>query len=133
MVPRLTSTQISVAVPPTMTMPPTTTNNLSALSRESDISATGGAGAGPIELCATAEHDGQRLDLFLALQLPLLSRSRLQALVREGHLRQGERVIAEPGHRVKPGERFVLDVPAPRTAIPARKSCRSRCCSRTSI
>ncbi len=39
--------------------------------------------------------------------------------MREGHLRQDERVIAEPGHRVKPGERFVLDVPAPRAAIPA--------------
>jgi 23S rRNA pseudouridine1911/1915/1917 synthase len=89
------------------------------LSRESGISANGGAVVGPVELSTTAEHDGQRLDLFLALRLPQLSRSRLQALVREGHLRQGERVIAEPGHRVKPGERFVLDLPPPRAAAPA--------------
>lgn len=28
-------------------------------------------------------------------------------------------MIDEPGHRVKPGEHFVLDVPPPRAAIPA--------------
>ena len=103
------------AVPPTMSDPPTTTNNLSALSRESGISATGGPVAGPIELCTPC---GRRRAAARPVpgrpQLPQLSRSRLQALVREGHLRQGERVIAEPGHRVKPGERFVLDVPRAR-------------------
>ena len=70
----------------------------------------------------TPADDGQRLDLFLAGRLPQLSRSRLQALVREGHLRQGERLIDEPGHRVKPGERFVLDVPPPRAAEPAAEA-----------
>lgn len=127
LVPRLTSSHISVAVPPTITTAPTTTKILSALRRESDISATerpiGGPGepalAGPIELEAGAEQGGQRLDLFLAGRLPQLSRSRLQHLVREGRLRQGERLIAEPGYRVKPGECFVLDVPAPEPATPA--------------
>ena len=69
-----------------------------------------------------ARHDGQRLDRFLAERLPRMSRSRLQALVREGRLRLGERVIEEPGHRVKPGDGLTLDVPAPRVAAPAPES-----------
>src|SRR5215213_5932669 len=101
-----------------MSRPATTTNNLTALSTDSDIGAIGEAAFGPIELAADAADDGRRLDLFLAGRLPQLSRSRLQSLVREGHLRQGERLIDEPGHRVKPGERFVLDVPRPRVAAP---------------
>jgi 23S rRNA pseudouridine1911/1915/1917 synthase len=76
-----------------------------------------------VEVAAVGEHDGgQRLDRFLAGRLPRLSRSRLQALVREGRLRQGERVIDEPGYRVKPGEAFTLDVPPPRAAEPAAES-----------
>jgi 23S rRNA pseudouridine1911/1915/1917 synthase len=82
------------------------------------MGAIGEAAFGPIELAADAADDGRRLDLFLAGRLPQLSRSRLQSLVREGHLHQGERLIDEPGHRVKPGERFVLDVPRPRVAAP---------------
>jgi 23S rRNA pseudouridine1911/1915/1917 synthase len=97
------------------------------LRRESDISATEGPAGGPdapvltgpVELAAGSGDDGRRLDLFLAGRLPQLSRSRLQHLVREGHLRQGGRVIAEPGYRVKPGEGFVLDVPPPTRAEPA--------------
>jgi 23S rRNA pseudouridine1911/1915/1917 synthase len=88
------------------------------LSRESDISVTAGPLTGPVELEADAAHEGQRLDLFLAARLPQLSRSRLQNLVRAGHLRQAGRLIDEPGHRVKPGERFVLDLPPPRPAEP---------------
>ena len=82
------------------------------------MGAIAGAASGPIELAADAADEGRRLDLFLAGRLPQLSRSRLQALVREGHLRQGERLIDEPGQRVKPGERFVLDLPRPRPAAP---------------
>ena len=81
--------------------------------------ALGEAGIGPVELTAEAADDGQRLDRFLAERLPQMSRSRLQALVREGCLRLGERVIDEPGHRVKPGDGFTLAVPAPRAAAPA--------------
>ena len=80
--------------------------------------------AGRIELETGAEHEGQRLDRFLAARLPELSRSRLQSLVREGYLRQGGRSIAEPGRRVKPGERFELELPPPRPARPAAETAR---------
>lgn len=72
-----------------------------------------------MQLLVEDAADGQRLDRFLADRLPQMSRSRLQALVREGCLRLGERVIDEPGHRVKPGDRLILAVPAPRAATPA--------------
>src|SRR3954452_8295747 len=63
---RLTSSQISVAVPATMSRPATTTNNLTALSTESDIAAIGEAAFGPIELAADVADEGRRLGLFLA-------------------------------------------------------------------
>jgi 23S rRNA pseudouridine1911/1915/1917 synthase len=86
------------------------------------MDALGEAGIGPVELTAGAADDGRRLDRFLADRLPQMSRSRLQALVREGCLRQGLRVIDEPGHRVKPGDGFTLAVPAPRVGTPAAES-----------
>lgn len=89
---------------------------------ESDITATGKEPGTRIELEARGEDDGQRLDRFLAARLPELSRARLQNLVRAGHLRQDGRSIAEPGRRVKPGERFELEVPPPRPAEPAAEA-----------
>ncbi len=119
LVPRLTKRAISVAVPAMISTPPTTTNSLTARSSESDMGVLGEGGIGPVELTAAATDDGQRLDRFLAGRLPQMSRSRLQALVREGRLRQGSRVIDEPGYRVKQGDGFTLTVPPPRAAIPA--------------
>ena len=81
--------------------------------------ALGSGSRGPVELTAEPADDGERLDRFLARRLPEMSRSRLQALVREGHLTLGGRVIDEPGHRVKPGDPVVLSVPEPRAAEPA--------------
>ena len=82
--PRLTSIAISVAVPAMISTAPTTTNSLTARNRESDMVALGSGGRGPVELTAEPADDGQRLDRFLAGRLPEMSRSRLQALVREG-------------------------------------------------
>lgn len=59
-----------------------------------------------------AEADaGRRLDTVLAERLADLSRSRLQALLREGHLTLGDVVVTEGKRRVKPGERYCLTVP----------------------
>lgn len=64
---------------------------------------------------AEAEHDGLRLDHFLAALVPDISRSQLQRLIREGRVRAG-------GERVKPGttihEGDVIDVEIP-AAIPS--------------
>jgi len=57
---------------------------------------------------------GRRLDAVLAERLDQLSRSRLQALLRDGHLRLGEAVVTEGKRRVKPGECYSLTIPPPK-------------------
>jgi 23S rRNA pseudouridine1911/1915/1917 synthase len=61
---------------------------------------------------------GARLDKFLADSLTGLSRTRIKALIEAGRLAAGEATIADPSHRVKPGQRYVLSVPAVTPAAP---------------
>jgi len=67
-----------------------------------------------------ADEAGRRLDTVLAERLADLSRSRLQALLREGHLTLGDEVVTEGKRRVKPGERYRLALPpaAPSELLP---------------
>ena len=74
---------------------------------------------------ATADegHAGWRLDRFLATTLPDLSRSRLQQLIAtgavtlDGPLPQ-KLTIKDGNHRVKPGEAYIVALPAPVAARP---------------
>jgi 23S rRNA pseudouridine1911/1915/1917 synthase len=66
---------------------------------------------------AAAADAGQRVDKFLAARLPELSRARLQALLEAGAVSRDGALITEGSSRVKPGERFAVDVPEP---VPAR-------------
>jgi 23S rRNA pseudouridine1911/1915/1917 synthase len=69
------------------------------------------------EFVADAEAEGQRLDAWLARRLPSLSRSRLQALIDEGHvLLDGSR--ARPSTRLRAGQVARVHVPAPVPAEP---------------
>ncbi len=67
---------------------------------------------------ASDNDRGARLDRLLAAALPSLSRSRIKALIEDGRVTRAGAVLSEASARVKPGERFVLDVPAPRPARP---------------
>ena len=59
------------------------------------------------------ESNGERLDMFLARRGPSLTRSQVQRLVEEGCvLLNGD--IPKAGHRVHPGDRVYLEMPAPR-------------------
>jgi len=77
--------------------------------------------AGPeekrIEVALPAEAGGERLDRALAGALAgqsePLSRSRLKTLIEEGRVSSGERTISDPSLRVKPGQRFIVAIPAP--------------------
>jgi len=62
---------------------------------------------------------GLRLDAFLAAREPDISRSRFQALIREGHVRIGGKALAEPRYRVKPGEEVQTLLPEPEDAAPS--------------
>jgi len=64
----------------------------------------------PIELTAGPEDAGERLDRWLATKIPELSRARIQALVREGHV-SGGATIREPRTPVKSGVTYLVKVP----------------------
>lgn len=53
----------------------------------------------------------QRLDRFLAAQLPQHSRARLQNLIRDGHAKVNGRIITKTGHQLEGGEQIELFVP----------------------
>jgi 23S rRNA pseudouridine1911/1915/1917 synthase len=59
---------------------------------------------------------GKRLDIFIATSLPEFSRSRVQALIRGGHVRVDGRV-PRTGERTRAGSAIALEVPAP--AVPS--------------
>jgi 23S rRNA pseudouridine1911/1915/1917 synthase len=67
---------------------------------------------------ARADEAGSRLDRFLARRLPDLSRARLQALIRGGHVLRNGAAIEEQGHRVRVGECYQLSLPAAEPAAP---------------
>jgi len=69
-------------------------------------------------LTATAEDAGDRLDRFLARRRPEFSRTRLQALIRAGHVVCAGQAVEDMGHRIKAGEAYELGVPAPEAAAP---------------
>ncbi len=62
------------------------------------------------EYAVTSESSGIRLDHYLAEKLPHLSRSRLQALIKEGYiLVQGRQ--SKPGEKLREGERIDVEIP----------------------
>jgi 23S rRNA pseudouridine1911/1915/1917 synthase len=80
----------------------------------SDTRISSGHDGGPGRYAAEAAdgHAGWRLDRFLAQQLPAFSRARLQQLLQAGAVSADGRTIKDANHRVKPGERYDLTVPA---------------------
>jgi 23S rRNA pseudouridine1911/1915/1917 synthase len=75
------------------------------------------SGAERYALVADDDAEGERLDAWLARQLPALSRSRLHALIEDGHVRLGG-AAARPSARLRPGQPVRVDVPAPVPAEP---------------
>jgi 23S rRNA pseudouridine1911/1915/1917 synthase len=76
-----------------------------------------GARAQKREFAVSAEDAGRRLDVYLAAQLPELSRTRIQELIREGRVRVGHRA-ARAAHRIEPDEQIEIEILA-RPAITA--------------
>ena len=71
----------------------------------------------PVELTITGAQAGQRLDKALALLaagIPGLSRSRIARLIADGAVTESAgATVTEAKRKVKPGERFTLDIPPP--------------------
>ena len=67
-----------------------------------------------IEIAVAPGAEGERLDRVLANSLPDRSRSFLKRLIEQGRLQRDNQAcetIVEPSYRVKPGEKFLLDIP----------------------
>ncbi len=63
------------------------------------------------------EDAGARLDRFLAVQAPQLSRTRLQALISEGRVRV-DGITTKPSHRLETGQIVEIEIPpAPPAAV----------------
>jgi len=67
-------------------------------------------------LMVSEQEAGERLDRFLALRLPEHSRTRLKALILEGHVEMGGVTITDPGTKLSAGLSLFIDLPE---AVPA--------------
>lgn len=65
------------------------------------------------ELLVGEGMEGERLDTWLALKVPELSRSQVKSLIEDGLVLVGGQV-RKPGYRVKPGEHVEVRIPPPR-------------------
>ena len=70
-----------------------------------------------IDLTVDPEAAGQRVDQFLALQQPELTRSRLKGLIDDGEVKVNGQVV-KPARKLKAGDQVRLSVPAPVAAQP---------------
>ncbi|CAN0569036.1 unnamed protein product, partial [Laminaria digitata] len=71
--------------------------------------------AAPLDIVVPPGAEGERIDRLLANTLPDRSRSFLKRLIEDGCLDAADErggTIVEPSYRVKPGERFLLRIPA---------------------
>ena len=76
-----------------------------------------------IRIDITAADEASRLDVVLTREIGDLTRSRVQALIREGHVRdEAGRTIGALGTRVKCGQSFFLHVPPPEPALPGKEA-----------
>lgn len=62
-------------------------------------------------IIADASDASARLDKVLTTHLPKMSRSRLQALITQGCVTSGSKVIDDPNSKVKEGQKFTLVIP----------------------
>ena len=72
----------------------------------------------PRALVVEAEHDGLRLDHFVTAVLEGQSRSQVQRLIREGHVKAESGAVVRASTAVRPGERYLVDYPELRPPTP---------------
>ena len=72
----------------------------------------------PFQLVASPEQAGQRTDRFLAAVIGTASRSRVKALMLDGHVRRGEAVLRDPADPVRAGMMYCVTFPEAVAARP---------------
>ncbi len=73
----------------------------------------------PVAVTVGREEDGMRLDRLLASRVGALSRARLQAFIKAGHVMSATVAAVDPGAKVRTGDVFTLTVPQTEPAVPA--------------
>jgi 23S rRNA pseudouridine1911/1915/1917 synthase len=63
-----------------------------------------------MKFIVTAEEAGQRLDVFLVIQLPALSRSRIKLLLDDGRI-EVDGAVRKASHKVESGEVVTVELP----------------------
>lgn len=71
----------------------------------------------PHEFLAAETDRGERADRFFAARIGTLSRSRVKALIEEGHAHEGATPFTDPARAIRPGVAYSLTPPPP---LPAR-------------
>ena len=72
----------------------------------------------PDAAVAGPDHEGQRLDRFLAESFAPLSRSRIKNLILDGMARRGDVTVRDPSEAVQAGLTYALTVPEAVAAVP---------------
>ncbi|MGN6549793.1 MAG: RluA family pseudouridine synthase [Pararhizobium sp.] len=74
---------------------------------------------GEKKVLLAGEDAGGRLDAWLAAALAEdFSRNRLKALITDGRVTVGDRIVTEPRHRIRPGETVTVRLPPPDDPTP---------------
>jgi 23S rRNA pseudouridine1911/1915/1917 synthase len=81
------------------------------IDEESPESTAESVAAGHRVFAVTEEDRGQRLDRFIAVQLPEISRTHVQNLIDEGRVVVGG-IAKKPSHRLETGETVNVEIPA---------------------
>ncbi|MGE5267151.1 MAG: RluA family pseudouridine synthase [Deltaproteobacteria bacterium] len=89
---------------------------------ESQNSAGASLDGGVVSVVTGDEARGLRLDRVLAGMVPAVSRSRLQALIREGHVSVDGAVSPDPSLKLRGGEVLALTLPPPSPPEPVAES-----------
>jgi 23S rRNA pseudouridine1911/1915/1917 synthase len=76
------------------------------------------ASSGELHFTVGEGAASDRADRYLAVHIPTLSRSRIQALIADGQASLNGVTLGDAGYRVKPGDTLGLTVPPPAPAEP---------------
>ena len=77
------------------------------------------SGARVLDFAVDDHEANERLDKWIAHRAPDLTRSRVQALIRDGHVKANAAVVWEASRRLKTGDSITVEIPPAAEAEPA--------------
>ena len=65
-------------------------------------------------IIVSLDYDGYRIDKFLQLKINELSRTRLQVLIQNGHVKLNDNLVSNTSKKVKKDDKIIIDFPPPK-------------------